>query len=385
MATIKRFVHFKTKEDLLVTSSYVLFTHCFDIFDNLPFLLVTGPFASGKTQLLEVLHKLCLRARFSSHISPAAFYRAIEDERPTLIIDEAEDLQRYRQRSFIYPVFSSGHRRDGCVILADPRSGGTIQFSTYGPKIVANIGGIAHKALKSRFITIHMERTETRIERFSLSRHGQSLEEKRSRLEDLFQQDELRQRIQTFYERFEGIDDHWGRETDLWSPLLAIAQTIDFEKSKAKIHDRLLAIAKMDIERRSEESFFMDWDTKHLFSIFNYLESHNFDSETFIVAEDLRNHVANELKPKFNLRTERLGRILQSNSLLLKRKVKWIKTRDGHDVQKTCYQIDKFKLSKLIRKFDRYVEVRESSPIITREDLAEVGRPTNWPKDKDPT
>jgi hypothetical protein len=177
---------------------------------------------------------------------------------------------------------------------------------------------------------------------------------------------------------------------DLWSPLLAIAQAIDLEKPKAKIHDRLFAIAKMDIERRSEDSFFLDWDTKYLFSILNYLEAHYVDSETFIVAEDLRNHVANELKPKFNLRTERLGRILQSYSLLLERKVRWIKTKRGADVQKTCYRINRAKLSKELKKYDRYIKPKENPPDSTEEALTdeevliEVGRPTNWPKDKDP-
>lgn len=81
----------------------------------------------------------------------------MHNNRGTLLIDEAEDLQHYRQKSFRYADLLSGNERDGSVTLADVRSGGNVEYSTFGPKIFGNIKGIAHKALRSRCIEITLE------------------------------------------------------------------------------------------------------------------------------------------------------------------------------------------------------------------------------------
>jgi hypothetical protein len=162
--TLKQFVCFRSPDDLLVTALYVLLTFCinpadggFNMFPILPFLLITGEPGSGKTQLMKVLKRVCFRARSTSSISHAGFYRAVHNNRGTLLLDEAEDLQNYRQKSFRYADLLSGNERDGSVTLADIRSGGNVEYSTCGPKIFGNTKGIAHKALKSRCIEITLE------------------------------------------------------------------------------------------------------------------------------------------------------------------------------------------------------------------------------------
>jgi len=161
---LKTFVCFRSPDDLLICAVYILLTFCinpadagFNMFPILPFLLVTGESGSGKTQLLKVAKRLCFRAQSTSSISHAGFYRAVHNNRGTLIIDEAEDLQYYRQKSFKYADLLSGNERDGSVTLADIRSGGNVQYSTFGPKIFGNIKGVAHKALRSRCLEINLE------------------------------------------------------------------------------------------------------------------------------------------------------------------------------------------------------------------------------------
>jgi hypothetical protein len=208
------------------------------------------------------------------------------------------------------------------------------------------------------------------IRRFLHARHDPELQAITERLESLFRQNGLRQRILDFYEAFEGIDRYWGRETDLWAPLLAIAQAIDHEKPELGIHEKLMRIARSDLKKRREDSLFR-WDTKWQLAVHDYMQDNNLTEEDFIVAEDLSNYAVEKIKPKYKFRTESLGRILESQHLLLERRIRWIKTEGGNEVQRTCYRIDRDKLSKIIKKFNRFIEPKESPKIPS---LDELGR-----------
>src|SRR3990170_1856704 len=72
-------------------------THLFQAFDAFPYLTVTSPTKRcGKTRLGEVLGLLCNRPRRAANVSEAVLFRMVENEEPTLIIDEAEALRDKR-------------------------------------------------------------------------------------------------------------------------------------------------------------------------------------------------------------------------------------------------------------------------------------------------
>ena len=74
---LKKYVYFRDNSYYLVLSLYILFTYCFKQFDSLPYILITGPFGSGKTLIQQILKLLCYRALPATSISPAAFYHVI--------------------------------------------------------------------------------------------------------------------------------------------------------------------------------------------------------------------------------------------------------------------------------------------------------------------
>ncbi len=213
-------------------------------------------------------------------------------------------------------------------------------------------------------------KTKPTIRRFLHYRHDPELQVIRERLESLFRQNNLRQRILDFYEAFEGIDGYWGRETDLWAPLLAIAQAVDHEKPGWRLHEKVLGIARKDIRRRRQESFFR-WENKLLLVIHRYLKDRYYTSDQYVVAEDLKEYLNKLLKPRYPFKTESLGRALNASSLLLDRKVKWV-GEHGNLVQRTCYWIDVEKLSRIIRKFEKFIEPEEEPSSPTGEDLSEI-------------
>src|SRR5213075_906154 len=69
---------------------WVLHTYAFKLRDVRTYLGIESPIKRcGKTTLLTVLSEVANRVIASSNISSPAFFRVIEEEQPTLLIDES--------------------------------------------------------------------------------------------------------------------------------------------------------------------------------------------------------------------------------------------------------------------------------------------------------
>src|SRR6476660_811653 len=74
---------------------WILHTCAFELRDVSTYLGIESPEKRcGKTTLLSVLNRLANRPVAAANISPSAFFRVIEDIRPTLLIDEADTFLR---------------------------------------------------------------------------------------------------------------------------------------------------------------------------------------------------------------------------------------------------------------------------------------------------
>jgi hypothetical protein len=74
---------------------WVLHTYAFELRDVSTYLGIESPEKRcGKTTLLGVLSKLANRPVAAANISSSAFFRVIEEMRPTLLIDEADTFLR---------------------------------------------------------------------------------------------------------------------------------------------------------------------------------------------------------------------------------------------------------------------------------------------------
>ncbi len=85
------------------------------------------------------------------NISPAALYRTISADKPTLLIDEAEMFSS--AKSEFRSLLNSGYRRGQTVKRHDG------DYETYCPKAFALIGDV-HDTLRDRSIVIEMMRCE---------------------------------------------------------------------------------------------------------------------------------------------------------------------------------------------------------------------------------
>src|SRR5436190_7995106 len=128
----------------------------------------------GKTTLMSLISRLVNRPLAASNVSSPAFYRAIEELRPTLLIDEADTLLPGNAQ--LRGILNSGYTREMAYVLRvtnDPvqsssnskehnsrkSKGGSrlARFSCWGPKAIAQIGHLPD-TLRSRCIVIGMQK-----------------------------------------------------------------------------------------------------------------------------------------------------------------------------------------------------------------------------------
>jgi hypothetical protein len=134
-------------------------------FSHAPRLVVTAPVPdAGKTTLMELLTHLVARPAACSGLSPADLFRTIEEDQPTIIIDEANDnLPRRNAQRVLMRVLNSGHFRPLAwerrrVKDPETKEWVTRGFSTFAMVVLSGIGtGWITASLLSRSFLLPLE------------------------------------------------------------------------------------------------------------------------------------------------------------------------------------------------------------------------------------
>jgi hypothetical protein len=130
--TLKKYLYLRSPHELVAISLWALHTFVFDRFMITPRLALLSPVRGcGKTTVLGLLSRLTYRAERSDHATPAALYRTIEEFHPTMLIDEADNME-LSVPGPLRAVFNSGHSQDGSIIRMGRR------FSTFAPMAIAD-------------------------------------------------------------------------------------------------------------------------------------------------------------------------------------------------------------------------------------------------------
>jgi hypothetical protein len=117
-----------------------------------PYLWIVGPYASGKSTLLRILHRLCCQAAYVVDVRAGALLKLIEEGQTTLLFDEFDpSAARYRA---LYPLLRAGTMRGALVARNN------VLASTFCPKIFSSRELPADAALSSRSLVVRMFRTE---------------------------------------------------------------------------------------------------------------------------------------------------------------------------------------------------------------------------------
>jgi hypothetical protein len=158
---------------------WVLFTHTFDAAEVSPRLAILSPIREcGKTIALWILNRLARKAMLTSNVSAAVVFRVIDQDRPTLLMDEADTYLDQRGDEF-RGILNSGHTRDAAAVWRTegdkfkPKA-----FSTWAPIAIAKIGKLPDTlASRSIIIVMRRKRADESVVRYRPNRDGPSLDE----------------------------------------------------------------------------------------------------------------------------------------------------------------------------------------------------------------
>jgi putative DNA primase/helicase len=156
---VRRFATMPSYGETLFTL-WVAMTHLAGELDCMPMLFVTSPAPNcGKSTVLDLVERFAAKPLVGSNASAAALFRIIEQEAPTLILDEVDTYMKTDES--IRGIINSGHTRRGAFVLRCDKSGegefSAKRFSTWCPKALGGIGHLPH-TIEDRSLIIQMER-----------------------------------------------------------------------------------------------------------------------------------------------------------------------------------------------------------------------------------
>ena len=156
----KEHVKFQINTDADVLAVWTAMTYVMDHLEIAPMLYIYSPVAQcGKSTVLKLLSAFCHNSRMVSKISPAAIYRIIERDRPSLFLDEADRI--LRGNTELNGIINAGHARfEAKVIINQKLPNGNwepVEFPVWCAKAIAGIGE-QDDTLTSRSIVITLRR-----------------------------------------------------------------------------------------------------------------------------------------------------------------------------------------------------------------------------------
>lgn len=162
----KEHVKFQNETDADALSLWVAMTYVMPHLEIAPMVYVTSPEPMcGKSTVIKLLKVFCHQAELVSKITPAAIYRLIERDQPTLLFDEADRF--VRGHDDLNGIINAGHARfEATVIINKKLPDGNhepVRFPVWCAKAIAGIGD-QDDTLTSRSIVIPLRRklvTET--------------------------------------------------------------------------------------------------------------------------------------------------------------------------------------------------------------------------------
>jgi len=149
-----------SREQGLVIAAWVLHTWTIDAAECTPYLHITAPEKGcGKSRLLETLEPIVCNACRTGGMSPAALVRTMDQERPTLLLDEIDAAMGGEKEysEVLRGILNEGFRRGGNFRKVEGKKHELRVFHVFGAKAIAGIGKIP-ETVQSRSLVIEMRR-----------------------------------------------------------------------------------------------------------------------------------------------------------------------------------------------------------------------------------
>ncbi len=146
-----------SENQVVAVTLWIVFTWFHEQATVSPVLNISSPEKRcGKSTLLSLVSMLSFKALTASNITPAAVFRAVEEWKPTLIIDEADSF--LSRSEDLRGMINSGHYKNTAyVIRCTGEDNIPTRFMTWCAKVIAGIGDLP-ETIADRSIIIEMKR-----------------------------------------------------------------------------------------------------------------------------------------------------------------------------------------------------------------------------------
>ncbi len=159
---IARFVILPSPQALDAVTLWVAATHLQVAWQHAPRLAVVGPAKRcGKSRLLDVLTETVHEPMLTVNTTPAAVFRSITDQPPTLLVDEADTIfgspKVAEKNEELRGLLNAGHQRNRYVTRVVGNDHTPRRFATFAMAALAGIGDLP-ETIMDRSVVIRMRR-----------------------------------------------------------------------------------------------------------------------------------------------------------------------------------------------------------------------------------
>ncbi|WP_222316533.1 DUF3631 domain-containing protein [Streptomyces cavourensis] len=222
-AQISKFVILPSEQALDAVTLWVAATHLQPAWQHAPRLAVVGPAKRcGKSRLLDVLTETVHEPMLTINTTPAAVFRSITEEPPTLLVDEADTIfgtpKQAEKNEEMRGLLNAGHQRNRYVTRVVGNDHTPHRFATFAMAAIAGIGDLPD-TIMDRSVVVRMRRRA----------EGETVRPFRSR-RDIPALHDLRDRVAAWarplldeaadLEPAMPVED---RAADTWEPLVIVA------------------------------------------------------------------------------------------------------------------------------------------------------------------
>lgn len=161
-AQFRRYVVLPSDDALTAVTLWVAATHLQTAWQHAPRLAIVGPAKRcGKSRLLDVVTETVHDPLITVNASPAAVFRSITDNPPTLLVDEADTLfgsaKAAERNEEMRGLLNAGHQRNRPTLRVSGPNHEVSKFPTFAMAALAGIGDLPD-TIMDRSVVIRMRR-----------------------------------------------------------------------------------------------------------------------------------------------------------------------------------------------------------------------------------
>jgi len=217
---------------------WIIGTYLHPMFNYYPYIHFTGTKNVGKSKTMKLMSCICFNGVMSVSITAASQFRIIEAFRPTLFMDETEDLKD-KGFSDKRALLLGGYEAGSSVLRCEKENDNykVKRMGNYGPRAFASIEGL-EDTLASRTVQITMQRSfKPEIKEKEVTLSNPDFQEIRDAL--FLVAMTYAPAVKKLYEEITRPDsvEFGDREFNLFKPILAIGRASGIDS----VEERLIA------------------------------------------------------------------------------------------------------------------------------------------------